>query len=166
MDQQKIDLLNLYMLVDKDGGYRNVTTENIWPIIAKDLGLEYKDGDFIRVIYAMYLDCLEYYYKFKTIQRMVHDKEVINEDAESSKRNHRKTRSEDMDCCNDTAGGEHREVESTQAAFFAGIRDDNWNQMKKRKRFNFNQARRAVEEANRSVMKQAHKHNQGLEGLC
>ncbi|MFS7902461.1 putative transcription factor & chromatin remodeling ARID family [Helianthus anomalus] len=38
LDQQKIDLLSLYMLVEKDGGYREVTTENTWPIIAKDLG--------------------------------------------------------------------------------------------------------------------------------
>ncbi|MFS8003679.1 hypothetical protein Hanom_Chr13g01216691 [Helianthus anomalus] len=120
----------------------------MWPIIAKDLGLEYKDGDFIRIIYTMYLDILEYYYKFKTVQKMVHDKEVINEDAEFSKRGHRKNRSEDMGGCNDAAGGEHHEVEPTQAAFFEGIRDDNWHQMKKRKRFNFNQARWAVEEAN------------------
>ncbi|KAM0021923.1 putative transcription factor & chromatin remodeling ARID family [Helianthus debilis subsp. tardiflorus] len=158
MDKQKIDLLDLYMLVDKDGGYRDVTTENMWPIIAKDMGLEYKDGDFIRIIYAMYLDTLEYYYKFKMVQQKVHDKRVMNEEAEFSKEDHRRTNS--LGGCNDAAGGVHHEVEPTQVAFFAGIRDDNWNQMKKRKRFNFNQARWAVEEANRSVMKQAHKHNQ------
>ncbi|KAJ0640072.1 putative transcription factor & chromatin remodeling ARID family [Helianthus annuus] len=158
MDKQKIDLLDLYMLVDKDGGYRNVTTENMWPIIAKDMGLEYKDGDFIRIIYAMYLDTLEYYYKFKTVQQKVHDKGVMNEEAEFSKEGHKRTNS--LGGCNDAAGGEHQEVEPTQVAFFAGIRDDNWNQMKKRKKFNFNQARWAVEEANRSVMKQVHKHNQ------
>ncbi|KAJ0711627.1 putative transcription factor interactor and regulator CCHC(Zn) family [Helianthus annuus] len=159
MDQRKIDLLSLYMLVEKDGGYRDVTTENIWPIVAKDLGLEYKDGDYIRIVYAMYLDVLEYYYKYKTVQENVQVKEVTNDDADSSQRSHRKTRSEDMGC-NDTSGGKHQEFEPTQVAFYAGIRDDNWHQMKRRKKFNFNQARWAVEEANRTVMNQAHKHNQ------
>ncbi|KAJ0512162.1 putative transcription factor & chromatin remodeling ARID family [Helianthus annuus] len=54
-DQRKIDLLSLYILVTKDGGYREVTTENTWPIIAKDMGFEYKDGDYMRIIYAMYV---------------------------------------------------------------------------------------------------------------
>ncbi|KAF5805083.1 putative transcription factor & chromatin remodeling ARID family [Helianthus annuus] len=159
MDQRKIDLLSLYMLVEKDGGYRNVTTENMWPIIAKDPGLEYKDGDYIRIVYAMYLDVLEYYYKYKAVQEKLHVKEVTVDGADSSQRNHRKTRSEDIGC-KGTAGEDHQEVEPTQAAFFAGIKDDDWHQMKRRKRFNFNQARWAVEEANRSVMNQAHKHNQ------
>ncbi|MFS7951269.1 putative transcription factor & chromatin remodeling ARID family [Helianthus anomalus] len=112
MDQRKIDLLSLYMLVEKDGGYRDVTTENIWPIVAKDLGLEYKDGDYIRIVYAMYLDVLEYYYKYKTVQEKVQVKEVTNDGADSSQRSHRKTRSEDMGC-NDTSGGEHQEFEPT-----------------------------------------------------
>ncbi|KAM0058581.1 putative transcription factor & chromatin remodeling ARID family [Helianthus debilis subsp. tardiflorus] len=159
LDQRKIDLLSLYMLVTKDGGYREVTTKNIWPIIAIDLGFEYKDGDYMRIVYAMYLDVLEYYYKYKTIQEKVHVKEVVNEGAESSQRSHRKTKSEDMG--RDVAAGEdHKGAESTQVAFFAGIDDDDWNQVKRRKRFNFNQARWAVEEANQTVMNQALKHNQ------
>ncbi|KAJ0467471.1 putative transcription factor & chromatin remodeling ARID family [Helianthus annuus] len=159
LDQRKIDLLSLYMLVTKDGGYREVTTENIWPIIAKDLGFEYKDGDYMRIVYAMYLDVLEHYYKYKTVQEKVHVKEVVNEGAKSSQRCHRKTKSADMGR-DVTAGEDHKGVESTHAAFFAGIDDDDWNQVKRRKRFNFNHARWAVEEANRSVMNQALKHNQ------
>ncbi|MFS7922825.1 putative transcription factor & chromatin remodeling ARID family [Helianthus anomalus] len=49
-NQKKIDLLSLYILVANDGGYREVTTENTWPIIAKDLGLGYEEGDHIRIV--------------------------------------------------------------------------------------------------------------------
>ncbi|MFS7987903.1 putative transcription factor & chromatin remodeling ARID family [Helianthus anomalus] len=66
-NKRKIDLLSLYILVAVDGGYRDVTIENLWPAIAKDLGFEYEDRDYMRVTYAMYLDILEYYYKFKTV---------------------------------------------------------------------------------------------------
>ncbi|KAM0031129.1 putative transcription factor & chromatin remodeling ARID family [Helianthus debilis subsp. tardiflorus] len=67
-NNRKIDLLSLYLLVAGDGGYRVVTTENLWPAIAKDLGFEYEDGDYMRVTYTMYLDILEYYYTFKNVQ--------------------------------------------------------------------------------------------------
>ncbi|KAF5767333.1 putative transcription factor & chromatin remodeling ARID family [Helianthus annuus] len=72
--KRKVNLLCLYLLVAVDGGYRNVTTENMWPAIAKDLGFDYEDGDYIRVTYAMYLDILEYYYNFKQVQKKVQDK--------------------------------------------------------------------------------------------
>ncbi|KAM0051771.1 putative transcription factor interactor and regulator CCHC(Zn) family [Helianthus debilis subsp. tardiflorus] len=158
-DNHKIDLLDLYTLVDKDGGYREVTTENLWPIIAKDMGFEYKDGDFIRIVYAMYLDTLEYYYKFKKVQQRVHDKRMVSEEDEVSRGDLKRTNSLGGGR-HDAAEELHKEMEPKQVAFYAGVRDDNWNQMKKRKKFDFNQARWAVEEANRSVIKQAHKHNQ------
>ncbi|KAF5784496.1 putative transcription factor & chromatin remodeling ARID family [Helianthus annuus] len=60
-DGRRIDLLSLYVMVEKDGGYQEVTVDNLWPAIAKDLGFEYQDGDFVRVIYAMYLYVLVYY---------------------------------------------------------------------------------------------------------
>ncbi|KAJ0564941.1 putative transcription factor & chromatin remodeling ARID family [Helianthus annuus] len=66
--KRKVNLLSLYLLVAVDGGYRNVTTENMWPAIAKDLGFDYEDGDYMRVTYAMYLDILEYYYNFQQFQ--------------------------------------------------------------------------------------------------
>ncbi|KAJ0577509.1 putative transcription factor & chromatin remodeling ARID family [Helianthus annuus] len=151
-NKKKIDLLSLYILVAIDGGYREVTTENLWPAIAKDLGFDYEDGDYMRVIYAMYLDILEYYYKFKTVQGKVHDKEVVAEEEGSSDGCNRRSKSA-SDVQQEPAG-------LTQFALFAGNDDDDWNQVKKRKRFNFNYARWAVEEANRSVMEQARKHNQ------
>ncbi|KAJ0703114.1 putative transcription factor & chromatin remodeling ARID family [Helianthus annuus] len=63
-DNKKMDLLGLYMIVERDGGYQSVTDNNMWPVIAKDMGYEYHDGEFMRIIYAMYLDVLVYYYRF------------------------------------------------------------------------------------------------------
>ncbi|MFS7901117.1 hypothetical protein Hanom_Chr08g00695261 [Helianthus anomalus] len=99
----------------------------------------------------MYLDILEYYYKFKTVQGKVQDKEMVFEEGGSSTGCHRRPKSAD-EVQQESAG-------PAQVALFAGIDDDDWNQVKKRKRFNFNYARWAVEEANRSVMEQARKHN-------
>ncbi|KAF5809216.1 putative transcription factor interactor and regulator CCHC(Zn) family [Helianthus annuus] len=149
-NKKRINLLSLYILVAIDGGYREVTTENLWPAIAKDLGFDYDDGDYMRVIYAMYLDILEYYYKFKTIQGNVQDKKVMLEEGGSSTGFHKGAKSADK--------VHPQSADSAQVALFAGVDDDDWNQGKKRKRFNF--ARWAVEEANRSVMEQACKHNQ------
>ncbi|KAJ0837324.1 putative transcription factor & chromatin remodeling ARID family [Helianthus annuus] len=79
-DNRKVDLLDLYMVVKQDGGYRNVTNNNLWAVVAKDMGYEYDDGEFMRIMYAMYLDVLVYYYKFKTVQGRVIDKEVVEQE--------------------------------------------------------------------------------------
>ncbi|MFS7987902.1 hypothetical protein Hanom_Chr11g01028271 [Helianthus anomalus] len=77
---------------------------------------------------------------------------MVFEEGESTTGCHERSKS---------AGKVQREpAGSTQVAFFAGIDDDDWNQLKRRKRFNFNYARWAIEEANRSVMDQARTHNQ------
>ncbi|KAJ0863029.1 putative transcription factor & chromatin remodeling ARID family [Helianthus annuus] len=153
-DQRKIDFLSLYILVAKDGGYREVTTENIWPIIAKDLGFEYKDGDYMRITYAMYLDVLEYYYKFKSVHEAVHVKEMVNDGAEFSGSRYRKARSAGT-AQDENADDDHNGADSTQFALFAGnIWEDNWNLHKRRKRFNFSYTKKAVEDANQSVMQQ------------
>ncbi|KAF5757712.1 putative transcription factor interactor and regulator CCHC(Zn) family [Helianthus annuus] len=52
-DNRKVDLLGLYVVVERDGGYRNVTNDNLWPVVAKDMGYEYHDGEFMRIIYAI-----------------------------------------------------------------------------------------------------------------
>ncbi|KAJ0443529.1 putative transcription factor & chromatin remodeling ARID family [Helianthus annuus] len=153
-DQKKIDLLSLYILVARDGGYREVTTENTWPIIARDLGFGYEDGDYMRMVYAMYLDVLEYYYKFKSIQEEIHVKEMANEVDKLAGDKHRKTRSEGLDQNGNTdnvyAGADST---STQFALFASNGwEDNWNLHKRRKRFNFGYMKKAMEDANRSVM--------------
>ncbi|MFS7902462.1 hypothetical protein Hanom_Chr01g00011581 [Helianthus anomalus] len=67
----------------------------------------------------MYLDVLEYYYKYKTVQEKVQVKEVINDGVESSQQSHRKTKSEYMGC-NVAASEDHKDAESTQAASLQG----------------------------------------------
>ncbi|MFS8031000.1 hypothetical protein Hanom_Chr17g01540601 [Helianthus anomalus] len=103
----------------------------------------------------MYLDVLEYYFKFKSVQEEVHVKEVVNDDAGSSQGCHRRTRSAG-NVRDVAAGDDHDVADSTQYALFAGNGwDDDWNLHKRRKRFNFNHMKKAVEDANRSVMQQA-----------
>ncbi|MFS8005583.1 putative transcription factor & chromatin remodeling ARID family [Helianthus anomalus] len=81
---RKINLLSLYLLVAMDDGYQNVTTENIWPAIAKDMAFNYEDGDYMRVTYAAYLDVLEYYYNFKQVQQNMQDKKTVLEEGTSA----------------------------------------------------------------------------------
>ncbi|MFS8032322.1 putative transcription factor & chromatin remodeling ARID family [Helianthus anomalus] len=90
IDNRKIDLLSLYMIVESDGGYRSVIDDNLWPIIAKDMGYEYKDGEYMRIVYAMYLDVLVYYYKFKDIQEKACDAERMTDKEVSPESSHRK----------------------------------------------------------------------------
>ncbi|KAJ0672864.1 putative transcription factor & chromatin remodeling ARID family [Helianthus annuus] len=79
-NNDQVDLMDLYLKVKRDGGYKNITSNNTWAMIAKDIGYEYHDGEFIRIMHAMYLDVLVYYYKFKTVQGRVIDKEVLEQD--------------------------------------------------------------------------------------
>ncbi|MFS7901149.1 putative transcription factor & chromatin remodeling ARID family [Helianthus anomalus] len=152
-NQRKIDLLSLFILVIRDGGYREITTDNTWPIIAKDLGFEYQDRDYIRIVYAMYLDVLEYYYKFKSVQEEVHVKEMMNDAAEIKGGHHRRTKSAEDAAVQDQGNGD-----TTHYALFTrkGSVDD-WNVHKRRKRFNFDHVRKTVDDANRSVME--HNYN-------
>ncbi|KAJ0936360.1 putative transcription factor & chromatin remodeling ARID family [Helianthus annuus] len=150
-NKRKIDLLGLYVLVERDGGCRSVTNDNLWPVVAKDLGYDYQDGEYMRIIYAMYLDVLVYYYRFKVVQGKVYDKEVVNDGEGPSYGCHGRRKS---------AGDAQDEAASDHYALFAGNeRESDWNLQKKRKCFNFNHARKAVEEANKNVMQQARKHN-------
>ncbi|KAJ0515011.1 putative transcription factor interactor and regulator CCHC(Zn) family [Helianthus annuus] len=152
-DGRKINLLGLYVMVERDGGYRSVTIDNLWPAIAKDLGFEYQDGDFIRVIYAMYLDVLIYYYKFKVTEERVQIKEMM-EKGETSTAGKDKGRSKSADPTPEDAASEHY-------ALYAGNSwEGSWILHKKRRRFDFNEAKKVVDEANRSVQAHAAKYNQ------
>ncbi|KAJ0698018.1 putative transcription factor interactor and regulator CCHC(Zn) family [Helianthus annuus] len=147
-DGRKINLLSLYIMVEKDGGYQSVTVDNLWPAIAKDPGFEYQDGDFIRIIYAMYLDVLVFYYKFKSVQKKVQDKEMVEQEGSSMAGNDRTRRSKsaDADLTQEDGATEH------YALYARNSWNGSWNLQKKRRRFNFSEARKAVDEANRSVM--------------
>ncbi|KAM0006262.1 putative transcription factor interactor and regulator CCHC(Zn) family [Helianthus debilis subsp. tardiflorus] len=118
-DGRKINLLSLYIMVEKDGGYQSVTVDNLWPAIAKDLGFKYQDGDFIRIIYAMYLDVLVFYYKFKSLQKKVQDKEMVEQEGSSMAGNERTriSKSADADLSQEDGATEHY-------ALYAG---NSWN---------------------------------------
>ncbi|KAJ0643032.1 putative transcription factor & chromatin remodeling ARID family [Helianthus annuus] len=79
-DNRKVNLLELYMIVKREGGHNNVSSNNLWAMVSKDIGHDYQDGDFMRIMYAMYLDVLIYYYKFKTIQEDVRDGKTVNKE--------------------------------------------------------------------------------------
>ncbi|KAJ0851369.1 putative transcription factor & chromatin remodeling ARID family [Helianthus annuus] len=93
-NNRKVCLLDLYLVIEREGGHRQVTENNLWPMVAKEIGFEYSDGELMRLMYAMYLDVLVYYHKFKIIQSNIHDKEVT-EDKEmlGSKMDPRSSRS-------------------------------------------------------------------------
>ncbi|MFS7919393.1 putative transcription factor & chromatin remodeling ARID family [Helianthus anomalus] len=151
-DNKSVDLLGLYMVVEHDGGYRNVTDNNMWRVIEKDMGYEYHDGEFMRIISAMYLDVLVYYYSFKSVQEKVNDKEMIKE-GESSSAGFREIR-RSADAIQDEGAMDHY-------ALYAGNDwEGAWKMHKKRRRFDFKQTMKAIDEANQSVLMYATKHNQ------
>ncbi|KAM0066106.1 putative transcription factor & chromatin remodeling ARID family [Helianthus debilis subsp. tardiflorus] len=73
---RKVCLLDLYMAVKREGGHRRVANNNMWAVISKDMGFDYKEGEFMRLMYAMYLYVLIYYYKFQTTQEGAAKKEI------------------------------------------------------------------------------------------
>ncbi|KAF5781879.1 putative transcription factor & chromatin remodeling ARID family [Helianthus annuus] len=39
-NNRRICLLDMYLIIEREGGYRYVTENNIWPMIAKEMGFE------------------------------------------------------------------------------------------------------------------------------
>ncbi|KAJ0895155.1 putative transcription factor & chromatin remodeling ARID family [Helianthus annuus] len=161
-DNRKVCLLDLYMAVKREGGHRRITENNMWAMISKDIGFDYNEGEYMRLIYAMYLDVLIYYYKYKSTQEKVHEKEEVKTvvDPRRSKSDgdkmlvNKEDQSEGNSKNEDTAG-----TEGEHYAFFAG---DDWQGIKRmhtRRRLNFNQAKAAVDDANKSVLMHSCKHN-------
>ncbi|KAJ0694559.1 putative transcription factor & chromatin remodeling ARID family [Helianthus annuus] len=147
-DNRKIDLLDLYMVVKRDGGYKTVTNNNLWEVVAKDMGYDYNDRELMRIMYAMYLDVLVYYYKFKTVQGNVMEKKMIKSDEGRSVNDRERSKSE----------GNAQEEETLQHYALFAVND--WHGMKKiqkRRRFDFKQATKAVDEANQSVLQRSTK---------
>ncbi|KAJ0734046.1 putative transcription factor & chromatin remodeling ARID family [Helianthus annuus] len=161
-DNRKVSLLELYLVVEREGVHRRVSENNLWAMVAKDVGFEYCDGEFMRLMYAMYLDVLVYYHKFKTTQTRVHEKEM-----EKSVVDPRRSRSEGDDKPEKVADQMERNKRSDDAAeneaehyaFYAG---NDWQGMRKlqtRRKFDFKQAKVAVDDANRSVLMHSHKYS-------
>ncbi|KAJ0795178.1 putative transcription factor & chromatin remodeling ARID family [Helianthus annuus] len=189
-NNRKVGLLDLYMAVKREGGHRRITENGMWAMIAKDTGFEYEDGEYMRLIYAMYLDVLVYYYKFKVTQERAigkveektvdprqsmseGDKEVITDAGQT----------ETAGCSNSTRTVEkevkHYALFTNQAGTVSGLQEQSeaiqdiaedhyvyydgsdWHGLKKlqRKRFDFSRAKKAVNEANYSVLKNSRKPN-------
>ncbi|KAF5789226.1 putative transcription factor & chromatin remodeling ARID family [Helianthus annuus] len=151
-DNKKIDILGLHMVVKRDGGHRIVTSNNTWAVVAKDIGFDYNDGELMRIAYAMYLDVLENYYKFKSVQEKAIAKDAMKKDEGPSTTIRGRCRRDGDVLENDEQAARHY-------ALFAG---GDWHGMKKwqkRRRFDFKQAAKALDEANNSVLKHSLKLN-------
>ncbi|MFS7913790.1 putative transcription factor & chromatin remodeling ARID family [Helianthus anomalus] len=190
LNNRKVGLLGLYMAVKREGSHRHVTENGMWAMIAKDTGFEYEDGEYMRLIYAMYLDVLVYYYKFKITQERAigkqdekivdprqsksdGDKEVITNEVPTEK----------VECSSSTGAVEKevsryalyanqtgrvgwlqgdsetiQDIAEDHYVFYGG---SDWHGLKKlqRKRFDFSRAKKAVNEANNSVLKNSLKPN-------
>ncbi|KAJ0693746.1 putative transcription factor & chromatin remodeling ARID family [Helianthus annuus] len=150
------------MVVKRDGGHKNFTSNNLWALVATDMGYDYGDGELMRIMYAMYLDVLVYYYEFKSTQQKVMEKETMKSDEGVSGSRcyfdhhnpaaNRRERTRSEGCIPEEEGDHY--------ALFAG---NDWHRMKKlqkRCQFDFKQAVKAVDEANKSVLLHSLKHNQ------
>ncbi|KAJ0447789.1 putative transcription factor interactor and regulator ARID family [Helianthus annuus] len=177
-NNRKVGLLDLYMAVKREGGHRRVTENGIWAMIAKDIGFEFEDGEYMRLIYAMYLDVLVYYYKIKITQETALEmKEEKVEDPRECKSDGEKEIAEcssdarvtendishyalyagDVEWSQGGSGNIHNEA-NDQYVYYGG---SDWHGLKKlqRKRFDFSRAEKAVTEANKSVLKNSRKQN-------
>ncbi|MFS7984386.1 putative transcription factor & chromatin remodeling ARID family [Helianthus anomalus] len=153
-NNKKVSLLDLYLAVKREGGHRRVTDNHMWAVISKDMGLEYSDGE-MRLMYAMYLDVLVYYYKVKSTKDVAAEKE-IKEDIEVKRR----TRSMEMEASTSMQSREEQEQAADEHyAFFAANDWYGLKQLKQRKKFDFKRAEKAVKEANESVQKYSRKEN-------
>ncbi|KAJ0553888.1 putative transcription factor & chromatin remodeling ARID family [Helianthus annuus] len=159
-NNRRICLLDMYLIIEREGGHRYVTENNIWPMIAKEMGFEYSDGELMRLVYMMYLDVLVYYYKFKTIQSKVYDKKVTDEkEVLRGKMDPRGSRSDgedvERDAGEDAGNDDSQEVAGNPMEHYALFTDNGWNEIKRRRirrTFDFNRARAAMDEANASVL--------------
>ncbi|MFS7928050.1 putative transcription factor & chromatin remodeling ARID family [Helianthus anomalus] len=161
---RRIWLLDMYLIIERERGHRYVTENNLWPMIAKDMGFEYSDGELMRLMYAMYLDVLVYYYKFKTIQSKACEKEITDvKEVSVSKMDLRSSRSEGEDIKQDEGEDDSQEVVGSPKEHYAFFTNDGWNEIKTRRRirrtFDFNRARTTMDEANESVLKHSRKHD-------
>ncbi|MFS7946017.1 putative transcription factor & chromatin remodeling ARID family [Helianthus anomalus] len=62
-ETRKVCLLDLYMGVKREGRHRIVTENNLWANIAQEIGFDYNEGEYMILLYAMYLDVIIYHYK-------------------------------------------------------------------------------------------------------
>ncbi|KAJ0690932.1 hypothetical protein HanOQP8_Chr11g0423481 [Helianthus annuus] len=68
----------------RNAGYKIMSTNDHWAAVENDVGYEYDIGELMRTLYAMYLDILIYYYKFRAVQGKAIVKEMVEQDKGSS----------------------------------------------------------------------------------
>ncbi|KAJ0790282.1 putative transcription factor interactor and regulator CCHC(Zn) family [Helianthus annuus] len=166
-NNRRIFLLDLYLIVEREGGHRCITENNMWPMIAKEMGFEYAEGELMRLVYTMYLDVLVYYYKFKSIQSNVQDKKVTEEETMLERSaNPRGSRSEGDAAIHDAdqegrAGDVQGTVRDTSEHYALFVNNE-WSENKRRqarRKFDFNRAKAAMDDANASVLKYSRNQN-------
>ncbi|MFS7906515.1 putative transcription factor & chromatin remodeling ARID family [Helianthus anomalus] len=163
-NNRRVSLLDLYMAVKRDGGHQRITKNSMWAMIARDRGFEYDEEEYTRLIYAMYLDVLVYYYKYKTTQEKALEKEEVKMVVDPRQRRSEGGRMAVTDAEQTETEGCSRTEEAAckdadHYAFFAG---NDWHGIKKlniRRRFDFNREKAAMDVANNSVLKNSRKHN-------
>ncbi|KAM0030798.1 putative transcription factor & chromatin remodeling ARID family [Helianthus debilis subsp. tardiflorus] len=166
-NNRRIYMLDMYLIVEREGGHRHVTEYNTWPMIAKEMGFEYGDGELMRLVYTMYLDVLVYYYKFKSTQSNVQDKGVTEEETMLGKNADPRSSQSESDAAEHDAGqGERAEdnqgVVRDSSEHYALFTNNEWSESKRRqtrRRFDFNKAKAAMDDANESVLKYSRKRN-------
>ncbi|KAF5805118.1 putative transcription factor interactor and regulator CCHC(Zn) family [Helianthus annuus] len=166
-NNRRIFLLDLYLIVEREGGHRCITENNTWPMIAKEMGFEYAEGELMRLVYTMYLDVLVYYYKFKSVQSNVQDKKVTEEETMLERSaNPRGSRSEGDAAIHDAdqegrAGDVQGTVRDTSEHYALFVNNE-WSENKRRqarRKFDFNRAKAAMDDANASVLKYSRNQN-------
>ncbi|XP_020547578.1 AT-rich interactive domain-containing protein 1 [Sesamum indicum] len=56
---EEVDLFKLHVVVRKRGGYRGVSENGLWSLVAKDCGFELRTGAALKLVYVKYLDTLD-----------------------------------------------------------------------------------------------------------
>ncbi|KAF5823957.1 putative transcription factor & chromatin remodeling ARID family [Helianthus annuus] len=158
----KVCLLDLYMGVKREGGHRMVTENNLWAKIAKEIGFDYSEGEYMSLLYAMYLDVIIYYYKYKSTQEKVHEKEEIKTVVDP-----RQSRSEGdklmgTDAEQSEGNTRNEDAAGNEAEYYAFFSGNDWEGIKRlhtRRRFDFKRTKAAVDDANISVLMHSRKRN-------
>ncbi|KAJ0665874.1 putative transcription factor & chromatin remodeling ARID family [Helianthus annuus] len=75
-DGKPVDLLRLYLCVREKGGYKSVSKNGIWDLVAKEIGCDSKSSASLKVVYVKYLDLLDEWF-LKTVK----DKDLMSESS-------------------------------------------------------------------------------------
>ncbi|KAL0426024.1 UNVERIFIED_CONTAM: AT-rich interactive domain-containing protein 2 [Sesamum radiatum] len=56
---EEVDLFKLHVVVRERGGYRGVSENGLWSLVAKDCGFDLRTGAALKLVYVKYLDTLD-----------------------------------------------------------------------------------------------------------